>query len=49
MKIIVYFPMFEYIELLDWSPFQFITEILMPPQLILSPNDRLLIYERQAF
>lgn len=49
MKIIVYFPMFEYIELLDWSPFQFIMEILMPPQLILSPNDRLLIYERQAF
>lgn len=49
MKIIVYFPMFEYLDILDWSPFQFVKELLMPPQMIMSPNDRLLIYERNAF
>lgn len=47
MTIIVYFPMFEYIDLLDWSSFQFVKECLMPPSLIASPNDRLCIYEKR--
>lgn len=47
MTVIVYFPMYEYIDLLDWSSFTFVKECLMPPSMIASPNDRLCIYEKK--
>ncbi len=43
---IVYYPMISYLQLLETFQYECVTEILMPPTFITSPNDRLYIFQK---